>query len=300
MMRIGLIGLGDIAQKAYLPVISSMEGVTPVLCTRNPNVLARLVQTYNLEEGYADVSDLIRAKIDGAMVHTSTEHHIQIIDILLQAGIPTFVDKPVSYNLSETERVLALSANKNLPFFVGFNRRYAPLICNINEANPVQIKMQKNRVNLAAPQQTFIFDDFIHVLDTLRFLSDGNIDQLNVFSYYKDHLLASIDVNWQAGKTMMCGSMNRICGVEEETLELFGQQQKWLVSRLSQGWHYTPAHKTELTFSDWDPTLYKRGFVSMIQAFIKQVEMNKSDATQLDDILQTHRLCDQVLSATCR
>ena len=59
MMRIGLIGLGDIAQKAYLPVISSMEGVTPVLCTRNSEVLARLVQTYNLEEGYADVSDLI-------------------------------------------------------------------------------------------------------------------------------------------------------------------------------------------------------------------------------------------------
>lgn len=300
MMRIGLIGLGDIAQKAYLPVISSMEGVMPVLCTRNPNVLRHLVQTYNLQEGYADVSELLGAKIDGAMVHTSTEHHAEIVDKLLQAGVPTFVDKPVSYKLSETERVLELSAKKDLPFFVGFNRRYAPLICNINEANPVQIKMQKNRVNLAAPQQTFIFDDFIHVLDTLRFLSDGNIDQLNVFSYYKDHLLASIDVNWQAGKTMMCGSMNRICGVEEETLELFGQQQKWLVSRLSQGWHYTPAHKTELTFSDWDPTLYKRGFVSMIQAFIKQVEMNKSDATQLDDILQTHRLCDQVLSATCR
>jgi virulence factor len=297
-MRIGLIGLGDIAQKAYLPVISNMDGVTPVLCTRAPNVLARLVQTYNLKEGYSDVSDLIRANIDGAMVHTSTEHHVEIIEKLLRAGIPTFVDKPVSYKLAETKRVLELSANKNLPFFVGFNRRYAPLISNINETSPVQIKMQKNRVNLPASQQTFIYDDFIHVLDTLRFLSNGNIDQLNVFSYYKDHQLASIDVNWQSGQTMICGSMNRICGVEEEILELCGQQQKWLVSRLSQGWHYTSKHKTELSFSDWDPTLYKRGFVTMLEAFIKQVEMNKSDGNQLDDILKTHQLCDQVLSAT--
>jgi virulence factor len=142
-MRIGLIGLGDIAQKAYLPVISSMDGVPPVLCTRTSNVLARLVQTYNLKEGYSDVSDLIRANLDCAMVHTSAEHHVEIIKKLLRAGIPTFVDKPVSYKLSETERVLELSANKNLPFFVGFNRRYAPLISNINETNPVQIKMQK-------------------------------------------------------------------------------------------------------------------------------------------------------------
>lgn len=299
-MRIGLIGLGDIAQKAYLPVISSMHGVTPVLCTRNPNVLARLVQSYNLKEGYSDVSDLIPANIDAAMVHTSTEHHVEIIEKLLRAGIPTFVDKPVSYKLSETERVLALSASKNLPFFVGFNRRYAPLISNINESNPVQIKMQKNRVYLPAKQQTFIYDDFIHVLDTLRFLSKGKIEQLNVFSYFKDHQLASIDVSWQSGKTMVCGSMNRICGVEEEKLELYGQQQKWLVNRLSQGWHYTPAYNTELLFNDWDATLYKRGFVNMLQSFIKQVEINKSNGTQLDDILKTHQLCDHVLSATLK
>lgn len=297
-MRIGLIGLGDIAQKAYLPVITNMHGVTPVLCTRNPNILARLVQTYGLKEGYSDVSELIRANIDGAMVHTSTKHHVEIIETLLLAGIPTFVDKPVSYNLSETERVLELSSNKNLPFFVGFNRRYAPLIANINEASPVQIKMQKNRVNLPALQQTFIFDDFIHVLDTLRFLSNGKIDQLNVFSYYKNQLLAAIDVNWQSGQTTVCGSMNRICGVEEETLELFGQQQKWLVSRLSHGWHYTPTHKSELSFSDWDPTLYKRGFVTMLEAFIQQVEIKQSNATQLDDILKTHQLCAQVLSTS--
>lgn len=156
--------------------------------------------------------------------------------------------------------------------------------------------MQKNRVDLPAPAMTFILDDFIHVLDTLRFLSNGNIDQLGVSSYYQDQQLASIDVTWQSGKTLISGSMNRICGVEEETLELFGQQQKWLVSRLSQGWHYTRTHKTELSFSDWDSTLYKRGFVSMLQAFIKQVEVNKSNAAQLDDILKTHQLCDRVLS----
>lgn len=39
-MRIALVGLGDIAQKAYLPLLASDEQVTPLLCTRNPAVLA--------------------------------------------------------------------------------------------------------------------------------------------------------------------------------------------------------------------------------------------------------------------
>ena len=41
-MRIALIGLGDIAQKAYLPLLMSDERVTPLLCTRSPSVLGKL------------------------------------------------------------------------------------------------------------------------------------------------------------------------------------------------------------------------------------------------------------------
>ncbi|MEF1307816.1 gfo/Idh/MocA family oxidoreductase, partial [Vibrio owensii] len=34
-MKIGIIGLGDIAQKAYLPVITQLPNVELVFCTRN-------------------------------------------------------------------------------------------------------------------------------------------------------------------------------------------------------------------------------------------------------------------------
>ena len=43
-MRIAMIGLGDIAQKAYLPLLASDERVTPLLCTRNPSVLEKLAR----------------------------------------------------------------------------------------------------------------------------------------------------------------------------------------------------------------------------------------------------------------
>jgi predicted dehydrogenase len=54
-MRIALIGLGDIAQKAYLPLLASDERVTPLLCTRSPSVLGKLARQYRIAECFTEV-----------------------------------------------------------------------------------------------------------------------------------------------------------------------------------------------------------------------------------------------------
>lgn len=45
-MKIGIIGLGDIAQKAYLPIITQHSDVELVFCTRNSEVLNQLARRY--------------------------------------------------------------------------------------------------------------------------------------------------------------------------------------------------------------------------------------------------------------
>ncbi|MDF5607525.1 NAD(P)-binding domain-containing protein, partial [Vibrio parahaemolyticus] len=49
-MKIGIIGLGDIAQKAYLPVITQLPNIELVFCTRNPNTLESLAKQYRISE----------------------------------------------------------------------------------------------------------------------------------------------------------------------------------------------------------------------------------------------------------
>lgn len=58
-MRIALIGLGDIAQKAYLPLLASDERVTPLLCTRSPSVLDKLARQYRIAECFTEVDALL-------------------------------------------------------------------------------------------------------------------------------------------------------------------------------------------------------------------------------------------------
>ncbi|GBF20688.1 MULTISPECIES: Gfo/Idh/MocA family protein [Arenibacter] len=296
-IKIALIGLGKIAQKAYLPILANHSKVDPILCTRNNYTLNKLSNEYRIHKTCSSLDELIRSKPDAAMVHSSTESHVLIIPKLLEAKIPVFVDKPLSYSLGESERILDIASKNKLPLYLGFNRRFAPLIKTLSEVpNPIQISWQKNRVDLAGDPRIFIFDDFIHVIDSLRFLGKGPIRNINVVSRVKDEKLENIQVQWQQGETLLLGGMNRISGITEEKIDFFSVGNKWVINNLNSGTHFTKEEENTLKFDDWESTLYKRGFVHMIEDWINVLEERNYNPESIEDIWETHHLCETILN----
>ena len=296
-IKIALIGLGRIAQKAYLPILANHSKVDPILCTRNNYTLNKLSNEYRIHKTCSSLDELILLKPDAAMVHSSTESHVLIIPKLLEAKIPVFVDKPLSYSLEESERILDIASKNKLPLYLGFNRRFAPLIKTLSEVpNPIQISWQKNRVDLAGNPRIFIFDDFIHVIDSLRFLGKGAVRNINVVSRVKDEKLENIQVQWQQGETLLLGGMNRISGITEEKIDFFSVGNKWVINNLNSGTHFTKEEENTLKFGDWESTLYKRGFVHMIEDWINVLEERNYNPESIEDIWETHHLCETILN----
>ena len=297
-LRIALIGLGDIAQKAYLPILGNHPGVTPLLCTRDPAVLHRLARQYRVDEAFNDLEEVIARRPDAAMVHSSTDSHAALVTRLLEAGIPVFVDKPLSDVPGDTERMLDLAASRQLPLFVGFNRRYAPLVAQLKAApDPLQVSWRKHRVDLPGEPRTFLFDDFIHVVDGLRFLATGPVENLRVHARMRDGLLTAVDVQWTQGDTLLSGSMNRVSGLTEETIDYFTEGNKWTVKELHAGTHYNNGERTDLGFGNWTPTLEKRGFVAMIEHWLEVVRTGGHDPAYIADMRETHALCERIMKA---
>jgi virulence factor len=300
-MRIGMIGLGDIACKAYLPVVAANAAVTPLLCTRNTERLSALARQYRIADTFVTLDELIAARPDAVMIHSATSTHATYARQLLEQGIAVFIDKPLSYHLHECEALLELAAAKQVPLTLGFNRRYAPLIQPLGKCKSlVQARLQKNRTNLPAEPRHFIYDDFIHVLDTLRYITPHTPSiepqNLQVHAYSRAGRLAAVQVQWQFGKSLLTGSMNRISGKTEERLEVFAEDQKWQIDNLAQGSYcanQAEASSGELNFNDWESTLYKRGFVDMFAAFLHQ--LNEGTASDYEDTLATHALCERVV-----
>lgn len=296
-LKIASIGLGKIAQKAYLPILANHPNIDPILCTRNTRTLNSLSNQYRISKTYSNLDELIRSKPDAAMVHSSTESHSAILLKLLKAKIPVFVDKPLSYSLEETEKILEIASKNRILLYVGFNRRFAPLIKTLSEIpNPIQISWQKNRVKLPGNPRIFIFDDFIHVVDSLRYLGKGTIQNLKVISRLKDEMLENIHVQWQQGETFLFGGMNRISGITEERIELFSEGNKYVINDLNSGSHFTNEKESILKFGNWESTLHKRGFVNMIDDWINVLNEENYKEESIEDIWETHQLCETILN----
>ncbi|MBC2359544.1 Gfo/Idh/MocA family oxidoreductase [Listeria welshimeri] len=296
MLKVAVVGLGGIAQKAYLPVFAEMENIEVHLYTRNAQKLKHLSEKYRFDHYHQSINSMIESGINAAFVHSSTASHPEVIRTFLSHNIPVYVDKPIADNLEEVEELTRLAAEKNTILMTGFNRRYAPKYQELKAlSDKNMIVMQKNRVAQAGEARTFIYDDFIHVIDTIRFLLDAKIDQVNVFPVWQKELLSSITVQISAGDKVATAIMNRDSGVNEERLAVMTPGAKYEVENVTETHIYEGITERFERFGDWEPTLYKRGFVPIIQAFLTAVRNGEKAPISEEDALQTHQLAEQIL-----
>ncbi|MGW7631726.1 Gfo/Idh/MocA family protein [Streptomyces griseoincarnatus] len=295
-MKVGCIGLGDIAQKAYLPVLAVQPGVELHLQTRTPATLERVGDSLHLPaaQRHAGLDALIAAGLDAAFVHAPTDVHPQIVTRLLEAGVPTYVDKPLAYELADSERLVALAEERGVSLAVGFNRRHAPGYAQCADHPRELILMQKNRVGLPEEPRRMILDDFIHVVDTLRFLVPGQVDDVTVRARAEDGLLHHVVLQLAGDGFTALGVMNRLSGSTEEILEVSGQDSKRQVLNLAE----VIDHKGQPTVrrrGDWVPVSRQRGIEQAALAFLDAVRVGRTLSAR--DALASHELCERVVRA---
>lgn len=295
-MKVGCIGLGDIARKAYLPVLGALPGVELHLQTRTPATLDRVADSLRLprEQRHQDLDALLAVGLDAAFVHAPTAVHPEIVSRLLEAGVPTYVDKPLAYELTDSERLVSLAEARNVSLAVGFNRRLAPGYAQCADHPRELILMQKNRVGLPEEPRAMILDDFIHVVDTLRFLAPGPVDDVTVRARVVDGLLHHVVLQLAGHGFTALGVMNRLSGSNEEILEVSGQDTKRQVVNLAE----VIDHKGQPTVrrrGDWVPVARQRGIEQAVLAFLDAVRAGKVLSAR--DALATHELCERVVRA---
>ncbi|MEH7384682.1 Gfo/Idh/MocA family oxidoreductase [Bacillus sp. JJ1521] len=296
MIKIGVIGLGDIAQKAYLPVYSGLKEIEFHFYTRNQEKLRELAGQYRFEHIHSDLKSLVNSGIKGAFVHSSTSSHEEIVQWLLEHGINVFVDKPITDNYEGAKRLVELAEDRGLILMAGFNRRYAPSYIKLKEvAQPNMVVVQKNRKNLPGEPRTFIFDDFIHVVDTMRYLFPHPIEDILVNGRMENGALYHVVIQFISQSGTAIGIMNRDNGTTEEIAEVMGPLEKRTVTNVSNLVISKGMENIQVRSNDWEPTLFTRGFEQMVRDFIHAVSTNSEPKISAWDALETHEICEEIL-----
>lgn len=292
-----MIGIGEIAKKAYLPILGTRADIELSIASRNQEVVNQVGQQYSIRNKFSTVQELIDSNIDAAFVHTATEAHVEILHQLINAGIHVFVDKPIAYTLHESEEIVSFAQKRGVKLMVGFNRRYAPMYRNVHKeiSHFETILMQKNRVETLSNVRSTVFDDFIHVVDTMLYFL-GEPKDVTFHAKVEEGLLHYLVVHMIGGKTTGIGMMNRQTGVTDERLEITGNKKKIDVHNLVHTATFLNNVEQHRSFGDWTPILNRRGFVDMIDHFIESVRSGIDIQTSGEKSLKTHQICEMISS----
>jgi virulence factor len=291
VIRVAIIGLGDIAHKAYLPVLSARAGLELHLVTRNRDTLHALGEKYRIPHRHETLESLLATGVDAALVHAATSAHPTIVESLLRAGVAVYVDKPLADNLATCEHLVELAEAAGRTLMVGFNRRYAPAYTSLLNCPRDIILMEKNRARLPETPRRVIFDDFIHVVDTLRMLLPEAIERRAVEAHVADGQVHHVVLSLAGPSFTALGIMNRMSGADEEFVEVMGKGTKRRVTSLGEIIDYGSPDRLSHR-PDWKPATWLRGIEQICDAFLASVRSGQSLSAR--DALATHAMCEWI------
>jgi len=183
-MRIGVIGVGRIGSMHAELLSQRVPGASVSAIFDAFPAAARTVAANLGLEATSSVEELLAAPdVDAVAICTSTDTHADLIVAAAKAGKAIFCEKPISLELAEVDRALAAVDAADVPFQIGFNRRFDPghatvAAADVGEPHLIRISSR----DPAPPPLAYVevsggifLDMTIHDFDMARFLARSEV-----------------------------------------------------------------------------------------------------------------------------
>ena len=177
-MRIVQIGTG-IWGKNHARILSQL-GVLCAVCDTDKEKSKEYSEKYSVNE-YNSIDDLLSSEeFDGALVCTPTSTHAKIALQLLYAKKHVFVEKPLTYDSTEGEKLFDVAKKNKVILTSGYIERFNPAVNVVKDF--IQSKKYGELVMLELHRESrmpshikdvgIIYDTSVHDIDTAMWLFD--------------------------------------------------------------------------------------------------------------------------------
>ena len=301
--RVGIIGVGSIAEIAHLPLLAGRSDAEMVgACAGHIESVYKAQQSYAIEKAVHNVDELMDLGLDAAFVLSPKTAHAEQVVKLLNAGIDVFCEKPMGMTLKEAYDMADASAKTGKKLMIAFNRRYAPVY---NEAKKVYgdlapdvLVAQKHR---PGTEYHATLENAIHMVDILRYFC-GECEKVEAHSVYTDpeyETLATAQLRFENGSIALLAA-DRAPGQWIETLEMHGHGLSVLVN-CPDSVTVTDARQTHTTSMTplacgWAKVIDKMGFTQEVDHFFQCLKENKTPLTNGADSYKTMELMNRILT----
>ncbi len=193
MVRVAMIGAGNLATTVHYPCLSSLPDVELVAtCDLIEEKAAAAAEKFGIPRVFTDFEAMLE-EVDPQVVYAimMPQHLYAPAAAVLQQGRHLFVEKPLGLTTNQARMLAYFAAENSCLTAVGFQRRHIPALSalkpKLEEQGPIHqatVSFLKGGRNLSEPAGIYggVIDnltcDMIHAVDNLRFLCGGEVEDL--------------------------------------------------------------------------------------------------------------------------
>lgn len=218
-MNICVVGVGSMGQN-HARVLDSM-GILGCIVDTDPRVAKSMGKRFGVP-GFTDISESLEREPDGVTIATPASTHLEVAEVLIEAGIPVLVEKPMAKSRRDAEEMVAMAKRKGVILAVGMIERYNPVVSTaktlLREGDVGKVISMSSRRVSSFPSRVsdmgVIYDLAIHDIDVMRYLLDRNVkrvytvggistdsnslheDHANIMMQFDNGVTGVLEVNW--------------------------------------------------------------------------------------------------------
>jgi predicted dehydrogenase len=126
-IKLGIAGLGSIAQVVHLPILSKMTNVSlKAVSDIDASKAKHVASKYNIKNYNRDIDKLLAENedIDAMIISATTDVHKELAIKCLEAGKDLLIERPIALNAAEAMKIAETAKKRKKKVMVGMNTRF--------------------------------------------------------------------------------------------------------------------------------------------------------------------------------
>jgi len=133
-LRTAVIGGGTVSENHLSGLAQNPKTDLVAICDLNEETARAKASSYGIK-AYFDVGELLESeRLDWVHVCTPPQTHLGVATEVLEAGVPTLVEKPVTETIEQFEELAAVADRENVPFSVVHNHKFGLVMRSVLDA----------------------------------------------------------------------------------------------------------------------------------------------------------------------
>ncbi len=174
--KIAVIGVGGWG-KNHARVLREL-GCLAAICDLDAARAKEIAGKHGVQ-AYSSIDEMLgKERLNGCLVCTPTKTHAAVAKKMMEHGLNTFVEKPMSFSSKECEDMMQIAEKKKVILTSGYVERFNPAVSDARKlieggmyGDPMMIEFHReNRMPLHIKDVGIIYDTSVHDIDAAMFL----------------------------------------------------------------------------------------------------------------------------------